>query len=83
MISYIFKQPRDINGTYNFTYNVIDIESYYFPKGFNANGTMFYATTNDGGFALDGTTARTIPATALAGALLARVLFLLEFIGYP
>ena len=81
-INYIFKQPRDINGTYTFTYNVIDVQSYYFAKGYNANGTIFNATTNAAGNALDGTVAGAIPAAATAGAPPARVLFILEFIEY-
>ena len=81
-INYIFPTPRDINGTYNFTYNVIDVQSFYFTKGYNANGTNFNATTNLMGTAFDGTAAGYTPPDAVAGAPPARVLFILEFIGY-
>ena len=81
-INYIFPTPRDINGTYNFTYNVIDVQSFYFTRGYIADGTNFNATTNALGTAFDGTAAGVIPPDASGGAPPARVLFILEFIGY-
>ena len=33
-ISNIFQQPRDINGTYDFTYHILDSGCVYFPNGF-------------------------------------------------
>ncbi len=82
MISYIFHTPRDINGTYSFTYNIIDVASFYFPNGFIADGTHFNTTTYLAGTAFDGTSVGHIPPNAVAGAPPARVLFILEFIGY-
>ncbi len=32
-ISYTFHTPRGINGTYRFTYNILDVKSFYFPSG--------------------------------------------------
>ena len=81
-ISYIFPTPRDINSTYSFTYNVIDVQSFYFTRGYIADGTNFNATTNALGTAFDGTAAGVIPPDASGGAPPARVLFILEFIGY-
>ena len=57
MISYIFKQPRDINGVYDFTYNVIDVAAFYYPKGFTANAKIYNTTTNMAQTAIDGTNA--------------------------
>ena len=79
-VNYIFNQPRDINGTYTFNYHVIDTVSMYYPKGFVSNGTNFN-TTNSAG-AIDISATAVIPLTAVAGAPPARVLFILEFIGY-
>ena len=82
MVSYIFKDPRDINGTFSFTYNIIDILSFYFPKGFVSSGNMYNTTTNVAGTALDGTVNGTLPTGAQAGAPPGRVLFIKEFIGH-
>ena len=64
-MSYIFHEPKDINGTYTFTYNLLDTSSYYFRNGFVA-GSGPDTTANTGSF---------------SGAPFGRVLFLLEFIG--
>ena len=33
-IKYVFQNPREINGSYDFTYHLIDPVSFYFPLGF-------------------------------------------------
>ena len=35
-LSYIFDTPRDINGSYNFTYNILDDVAMYYASGFSA-----------------------------------------------
>ena len=37
-LSYIFDVPRDINGSYNFTYNILDDSAIYWAQGFSAGG---------------------------------------------
>ena len=65
-VSYIFKEPRDINGTYSFTYNLLDTISFFFTNGF-IPGSGPDSAVNTG---------------ATSGAPFGRVLFMLEFIGY-
>ena len=80
-VSYIFPTPRDINGTYSFTYNVIDNASFYWPKGFVNNGLSFNSTITAGVMDPTSTALPSLTQT-LAGAPAARVLFILEFVGY-
>ena len=65
-VSYIFPTPRDINGTYNFTYNVLDSAAIYFPNGF-VPVTGPNSTLNVG---------------ESPGMPTGRVLFILAFFGY-
>ena len=65
-MTYLFKDPRDINGSYTFIYHVLDIITFYFPNG-------YVPGTGPDSSAVVGTTAGSPPG---------RVLFMLEFIGY-
>ena len=65
-MTYLFKDPRDINGSYTFIYHVLDIVTVYFPNG-------YVPGTNAGSSLITGST---------AGSPAGRVLFMLEFIGY-
>ena len=33
-LTYLFQDPRDINGSYTFTYHLLDTAALYFPNGF-------------------------------------------------
>ena len=33
-LTYLFQDPRDINGIYTFTYHILDTAALYFPNGF-------------------------------------------------
>ena len=64
--TYYFKDPIEVNGTYTFSYHILDTVSYYFVNGFvpeTAPDTSSNTGTSNG---------------APAGI----VLFMLEFIGY-
>ena len=37
-LTYIFDTPRDINGTYDFTYNILDNTALYYANGFSVSG---------------------------------------------
>ena len=65
-LTYLFKDPRDINGSYTFIYHVLDTITFYFPNG-------YVPGTGPDSSAAVGTT---------AGSPAGRVLFILEFIGY-
>ena len=65
-LTYIFDQPRDINGSYTFTYTLLDNTSFFFQNGF-VPGSGPDSASNTG---------------ITLGAPNGRVLFLLEFIGY-
>ena len=65
-LSYIFNTPRDINGAYSFTYNILHTSAFYFQHGFVAGASAM--VPND--------------INALIGSPAGRVLFMLEFIGY-
>jgi hypothetical protein len=65
-LTYLFKDPRDINGSYTFTYHVLDIVTFYFANGY-VPGTGPDTSANTG---------------STPGSPAARVLFMLEFIGY-
>ncbi len=65
-MTYLFQDPRDINGNYTFTYHILDTVAIYFPNGF-IPGT--------------GADTSSVTGT-LPGAPPGRVLFMLEFIGY-
>jgi maltose-binding protein MalE len=65
-MTYLFKDPRDINGNYTFTYHILDTTAFYFANGFIA-GTGPDTSTN---------------VEATDGSPVGRVLFMLEFIGY-
>ena len=82
-VNYIFPTPRDINGTYTFNYHVIDTASFYWPKGYSVNN--FNATISSSLMApVIDDTSMILPTLTmtLPGAPPARVLFILEFIGY-
>ena len=72
-LRYIFDTPREINGTYSFTYHVFNPEkvSFHFPGGFAPGGLSAYALASPA-----------IPAYAEPGAPAGNVLFMLEFIAY-
>ena len=72
-LRYIFDTPREINGTYSFTYHVFNPEkvSFHFPGGFAPGGLEAYAHVSPA-----------IPAFAEPGAPAGNVLFMLEFIAY-
>ena len=72
-LRYIFDTPREINGTYSFTYHVFNPEkvSFHFPAGFAPGGLSAYALASPN-----------IPAYAEPGAPAGNVLFMLEFIAY-
>ena len=72
-LRYIFDTPREINGTYSFTYHVFNPEkvSFHFPVGFAPGGLEAYALVSPA-----------IPAYAEPGAPAGNVLFMLEFIAY-
>jgi len=65
-MTYYFKDPIEVNGTYTFTYHILDNVSYFYPNGF-IPGTAPDASAN---------------AAASLGAPAGIVLFMLEFIGY-
>ena len=75
-LHYIFDSPRDINGSYRFTYNVLDDRAFYFANGFMAGQGIpdaeFLAPPPGGA----------INPNITQGAPAGRVLFMLEFIGY-
>ncbi len=65
-MTYLFKDPRDINGNYTFTYHILDTTAFFFANGF-VSGTGPDTSANVG---------------STAGSPVGRVLFMLEFIGY-
>ena len=65
-MTYYFKDPIEVNGSYTFTYHILDTISFYYPNGF------IPGTGPD-------TSAHT---AAFMGAPEGLVLFMLEFIGY-
>ena len=65
-MTYLFQDPRDINGTYTFTYHILDTTAFFFINGF-VSGTGPDTSANVG---------------ATDGSPMGRVLFMLEFIGY-
>ena len=65
-MTYYFTDAIDVNGTYTFTYHILDTVSYFFTNGF-IPGTAPDTSSNTG--ATNG-----VPAGI--------VLFMLEFIGY-
>ena len=65
-MTYYFKDAIDVNGTYTFTYHILDTVSYFFTNGF-IPGTAPDTSSNTG---------------ATNGAPIGIVLFMLEFIGY-
>ena len=65
-LTYLFKDPRDINGCYSFTYNILEADAFYFANGF-IPGSGPESSVNVG---------------ATIGSPPGRVLFMLEFIGY-
>ena len=65
-MTYLFQDPRDINGSYTFTYHILDTNAFYFTNGF-VPGTGPDTSANTG---------------ATDGSPPGRVLFMLEFIGY-
>ena len=65
-MTYYFKDPIEVNGTYTFTYHILDNVSYYFPNGF------IPGITPDS----------SLVTGAFQGAPVGNVLFMLEFIGY-
>ena len=85
-VKYIFDTPRDINGSYDFTYHLIDEQSFYFPCGYQIGiGDATMAPTQGGiSGLLIGPPNTNVFSTALAQALLGgpvgRVLCIIEFI---
>ena len=65
-MTYYFKDPIEVNGSYTFTYHILDTVSYYYPNGF-IPGTAPDSSAN---------------VAAYNGAPAGIVLFMLEFIGY-
>ena len=65
-MTYLFQDPRDINGSYTFTYNILENMAFYFLNGF-VPGAGPDSSANVG---------------AIPGSPVGRVLFMLEFIGY-
>ncbi len=65
-MTYLFQDPRDINGNYTFTYHILDTTAFYFFHGF-LPGTGSDTSSVTG---------------KLPGAQPGRVLFILEFIEY-
>ena len=65
-MTYYFKDPIEVNGTYTFTYHILDTASFFYPNGF-IPGTAPDSSIN---------------AAVTHGAPAGIVLFMLEFIGY-
>ena len=65
-LTYLFEDPRDINGSYTFTYHLLDKYAFYFINGF-ITGTGPDSAANVG---------------ATEGSPMGKVIFMLEFIGY-
>ena len=65
-MTYYFKDPIEVNGTYTFTYHILDTLSFFFVNGF-VPGTAPDTSSNVG---------------SSNGAPAGIVLFMLEFIGY-
>ena len=65
-MTYYFKDPIEVNGSYTFTYHILDTISFYYPNGF-IPGTAPDSSAH---------------AAAFMGAPEGLVLFMLEFIGY-
>ena len=65
-MTYYFKDPIEVNGTYTFTYHIFGTDSFYYVKGF-ISGIGVDSSANTG---------------ATNGAPNGIVLFMLEFIGY-
>ena len=76
-LKYIFDSPREINGSYNFTYHIFNPEkiSFHFPQGFAPGG----APAGPNVYAL---ASPAISPNAEPGAPPGNVLFMLEFIAY-
>ena len=86
-IKYVFQNPREINGSYNFTYHLIDPMSFYFPVGFMpgyGHATSIPTAGGLAGIALNDNSYVSPAAMAVEvlGAPTGRVLFILEFIAY-
>ena len=65
-LTYLFRDSRDINGSYTFTYNILEPIAFYFVNGF-VPGSGLENVMNQ---------------LATTGSPAGRVLFMLEFIGY-
>ena len=65
-MTYLFKDPRDINGNYTFTYHILDTTAFYFLNGF-VPGIGPDTSSNVG---------------VSEGSPMGKVIFMLEFIGY-
>jgi hypothetical protein len=86
-IKYVFQNPREINGSYDFTYHLLDPVSFYFPLGYEpgvghatsvpTSGFLAGLTLNN-----DSNAAPIAMAEAMLGAPTGRVLFILEFIAH-
>ena len=48
-MKYVFQNPREINGVYDFTYHLIDEQSFYFPLGFQPNAEDATIAPTNGG----------------------------------
>ena len=86
-VKYVFQNPREINGSYNFTYHLIDPLSFYFPVGFMPGYGHATSIPTAGGLAgiaaNDNSNIAPAPgAEAVLGAPTGRVLFIIEFIAY-
>jgi hypothetical protein len=65
-MTYLFEDPRDINGNYTFTYHILDTTAFYFLNGF-VPGIGPDTSSNVG---------------VSEGSPMGKVIFMLEFIGY-
>ena len=91
-VKYVFQNPRDINGSYDFNYHLIDPLSFYFPNGYMPGQGLATSVPSLGGIVnmVPGDTSNVYPNAdplilterAFFGAPTGRVLFIIEFIAY-
>ena len=90
-VKYVFQDPREINVSYNFTYNLIDPLSFYFPNGYTPGKGSATSVPSLGGIVnmVAGNESNVYPnadtlliADAVLGAPTGRALFIFEFIAY-
>ena len=91
-VKYVFQNPREINGSYDFTYHSIDPHSFDFSTGYMPGQGFATEVPSLGGIAniVDGNVSNVyqnadplLPVgSAILGAPTGRVLFIIEFIAY-